>query len=140
MKRILILFLILISASIYGQDTGSIAGKLTDKEYDYEPLAFANVLIKGTTTGTTSDIDGLYIIENLTPGNYIVSFSFVGYETQEISVDVVAGKVTTIDVLMGASAASLDEIVITTTTRKESEVALLLDQKKATEIKQSIGS
>ena len=124
----------------FGQNTGSIAGKLIDKEYNNEPLAFANILIKGTTTGTTSDIDGLYIFENLDPGTYILEFSFVGYETQDVEVEVVAGKVTEVNVTMGASSASLDEVVITTTTRKESETALLLDQKKATEIKQSIGA
>ncbi|WP_179009163.1 TonB-dependent receptor [Winogradskyella forsetii] len=122
------------------QGTGSIAGKLTDQDYNNEPLPFANIVIKGTTTGTTSDIDGLYIFENLEPGAYTVVYSFVGYETQEITVDVVSGKVTTVNVPMGASSASLDEVVITTTARKESEIALLLDQKKAVEIKESIGS
>src|SRR5690606_2135480 len=115
-------------------------GKLIDKEYNDEPLPFANVLIKGTTTGTTSDIDGLYGFENLSPGSYTLIYSFVGYETQEISVEVVSGKVTTVNVPMSASSASLDEVVITTTTRKESEAALLLDQKKAVEIKESIGA
>src|SRR5690606_38848645 len=78
--------------------------------------------------------------ENLSPGSYTLIYSFVGYETQEIVVEVTANKVTTVNVPMGASAASLDEVVITTTTRKESEVALLLDQKKAIEIKQTIGA
>ena len=122
------------------QSTGTIAGKLTDTDFNNEPLAFANVIIKGTTTGTTSDIDGLYIIENLDPGQYTIVVSFVGYTTKEIPVEVVAGKVTEVDVPMSADSASLDEVVITTTTRKESEVALLMDQKKAVEIKQSIGA
>lgn len=122
------------------QNTGSVAGKLTDKEYNDEPLAFANVLIKGSTKGTTSDFDGLYSIENLAPGAYTLVISFVGYETQELPITIVAGKVTTVNVPMGASAASLDEIVITTTTKRESETALLLEQKKAIEIKTSIGA
>ena len=67
-------------------------------------------------------------------------FSFVGYETQEIEVEVLAGKVTTINVPMGANPGALSEIVITTTSRKDSEVALLLDQKKSVEIKESIGA
>ena len=140
MKVFFTITLMLISLATVGQSTGSIAGKLTDKEYNNEPLPFANVLIKGTTQGTTSDIDGLYGFENLEAGSYTLVFSFVGYETQEISVDVVTGKVTTVNVPMGASAASLNEVVITTTTRKESEAALLLDQKKAVEIKESIGA
>src|SRR5690606_28851697 len=109
-------------------------------EYNDEPLAFANVLIKGTTIGTTSDSDGLYGFENLSLGSYTLIYSFIGYETQEIVVEVTENKVTTVNVPMGASAASLDEVVITTTTRKESELVLLLEQKKAVEIKQTIGA
>lgn len=139
MRTIAFISFLLITTIVYGQNTGSIVGKLIDKEYNDEPLAFANVLIKGTTTGTTSDFDGLYSFEDLDPGNYTLIFSFVGYETQEIAINVVAGKVTEVNVPMGANSA-LGEIIITTTTRKESRAALLLDQKKATEIKQSIGA
>ncbi|WP_299112382.1 TonB-dependent receptor [uncultured Winogradskyella sp.] len=140
MRNLQIILILLTSAITFAQNTGSIVGKLTDKEYNNEPLPFANILIKGTTTGTTSDIDGLYQFTELDPGSYTLVFSFVGYETIEIKAEVVPGKVTTINVPMAASAASLDEVVITTTTRKESEAALLLDQKKAVEIKQSIGA
>ncbi|WP_339918015.1 TonB-dependent receptor [Yeosuana marina] len=140
MKKFIPLFILFITSLSFSQNTGSIVGKLIDKEYNNEPLAFANVLIKGTTKGTTSDIDGLYGFENLEPGSYVLVFSFVGYETQEINAQVVAGKVTEVNVPMGASAASLDEVVITTTTKRESETALLLEQKKAVEIKQSIGA
>ncbi|SHG91333.1 TonB-dependent receptor [Winogradskyella jejuensis] len=140
MRHITILFTILLTAISFGQDTGAVAGKLTDKDFNNEPLPFANILIKGTTTGTTSDIDGKYIIENLSPGTYTVIFSFVGYETIERQAVIVAGETTTIDVIMGASAATLDQVVIKTTAKKETETALLLDQKRATTIKQSIGA
>ena len=140
MKKLFLLFTLVSATILHGQNTGSVVGKLTDKEYNNEPLAFANVLIKGTTKGTTSDFDGLYALENLEAGDYTLMFSFVGYETQEIPVTVVAGKVTEVNVPMGASAASLDEVVITTTTKRESETALLLEQKKAVVIKESIGA
>ncbi|MBJ6366728.1 TonB-dependent receptor [Snuella sedimenti] len=140
MKNITLLLILFVVSLSNAQTTGSVVGKLTDKEYNNEPLAFANVLIKGTTKGTTSDFDGLYSLDNLEAGDYILQFSFVGYETQEISVTIVAGKVTEVNVPMGASAASLDEVVITTTTKRESETALLLEQKKAVIIKESIGA
>ena len=140
MKRLNLLFIIFVTAFTFAQNTGTIAGQLTDKEYNKEPLPFANILIKGTSNGTNSDINGFYKFENLAPGSYVVVFSFVGYETQEITVDVFAGKVATVNVLMGASTATLSEVVINTSSRKESEAALLLDQKKAVEIKQSIGA
>ncbi|MGY0390936.1 TonB-dependent receptor domain-containing protein [Bizionia sp. KMM 8389] len=140
MKYLLLNLLLFTTVLSFGQDKGSLVGKLTDKEYNNEPLPFANVLIKGTAKGTTTDMDGLYAIENLNPGTYTIVFSFVGYETQEVEASIIAGKVTTINLPMAASAASLDEVVITTTTKRESEVALLLEQKKAIEMKQSIGA
>lgn len=124
------------------QDTGSIAGKLTDKEFNNEPLAFANILLKGTTTGTTTDFDGLFEISGLAPGSYTVIFSYLGYETIEIpNVNVESGKVSEVNAPMSASeGVALDEVVVTTSARKDSETALLLDQKKAIEIKESIGA
>jgi len=142
MRLIYFIPLLLFAFQLSAQDTGSIVGTLTDKEMNDDPLPFANVVIKGTTTGTTSDFDGLYEIAGVEPGTYVVSYSYLGYETVDIAdVTVEAGKVTTINVPMSASeGVSLDEVVVTTTARKDSETALLLDQKKATEIKESIGA
>ncbi|MDT0555326.1 TonB-dependent receptor [Patiriisocius hiemis] len=139
MKTIITLALILFTIGLSAQ-TGSIVGKLTDKDFNNEPLPFANVIIKGTSTGTTSDIDGLYALENVPVGSYTIVFSFVGYETVELAATVEANKVTTINVPMGASAAALDEVVIKTTARRNSEVALLIEQKKAATITQNIGA
>ncbi|WP_199489107.1 TonB-dependent receptor [Mesonia sp. K7] len=141
MKRLIFNLLILISAVGYAQEYGTIAGKLGDKEMNNEPLPFANVQIKNTTKGTTSDFDGLYQIENVEVGTYTLVFSFIGYETVEVpNVVVTANKVTEVNTSLGASAAALDEIVIKTVARRDSEVALLLDQKEAVDIKESIGS
>ena len=68
MKKIQLAFLFLVSTLIYAQETGTIQGKITDKELGDEPLVFANVLIKGTNLGTTSDFDGLYEFNNLESG------------------------------------------------------------------------
>ena len=70
-------FFLLFTVVLVAQ-TGSIAGKLTDKDFNDEPLPFANILIKGTTQGTTSDIDGLYQFQDLEAGTYTLVFSFVG--------------------------------------------------------------
>jgi len=132
----------LVSSVVIGQQTASIVGALTDKENNNEPLAFANILIQGTTIGTTSDFDGLYELPNITPGSYSIIFSYLGYETVTIeNVLVSEGKVTTLNVPMGASeGVALDEVVITVSAKKDSETALLLDQKRATTIKTSIGA
>ena len=130
----------MFSAITWGQ-TGTIEGVLSDKEVNNEPLPFANVVIKGTTKGATTDFDGKYMIENIPVGTYEVEFSFVGYEPVTVSgVVVEAGKFTKINAALGASAAALDEVLIQVQTSRERESALLLDQKKATEIKESIGA
>ena len=136
------LFFIATTAFTNAQSNGSIVGKIIDKEANDEPLAFANILIKSTTKGTTSDFDGLYEIDNVEPGTYTLSFSYLGYESIEIqNVIVESGKSTTINVSMTASEGmSLDEVVVTTTTKKDTEAALLLDQKRAVEIKTAIGA
>ena len=141
MKKLITIICLSVAFGAAGQSTGSIVGLLTDKEFNNEPLAFVNLFIEEEKKGTTSDFDGLYALEDLSEGTYTVVYSFVGYETVEIAdISVEAGKVTTVNVPMGASAANLQEVFMTTTTKKESEVALLLDQKNAITQKTSIGA
>ena len=140
MKSLFLTLISLVYFSISAQDTGAISGLLTDKEFNNEPLAFANVLIKGTSKGTTSDFDGKYLLENLDPGVYTVQFSFVGYQTVEVETTVESGKTNTIDVILQANSAALDEVVIKTTTARETENALLLEQQKAVVMETAIGA
>jgi len=108
--------------------TGKVTGNVIDGEF-VDPMAFANILVKGTTTGTTSDFDGKYEL-NLQEGTYTLIFSFVGYETKEISdVVVKADQVVNLDVTLNTN--SLETIVITTSTKKNTESAVLNMQKKS---------
>lgn len=116
-----------LSLCIFAQ-TGKVEGVVTDGEFN-EPLAFANVLIKGTTTGTTTDFDGNYTID-LDPGTYTLVFSFVGYATVEISeVVVVANQVETVSVTLNTN--SLETVVITTSVKRNTENAVLKFQKNS---------
>src|SRR5690606_1496559 len=110
--------------------TGKITGKILDGEYN-DVLPFANVLVKGTEKGTTSDFDGNYSIE-LEEGSYTLIFSFVGYDSKEVTEVVVRnGEVTELTVTISPSTASLDEVVITTTARRNSEQSVLNLQKNS---------
>jgi len=141
MRISLYLILFLFGTSVFGQATGSIVGKLIDREMNDEPLPFANVLIKGTAKGTTSDFDGLYELSGLEPGTYTIVYSFLGYETVERTVTVEAGKESEVNVPMSATqGVSLDEVVIITSAAKDNEAALLLEQKKATVIQEAISA
>lgn len=126
MKYILA-FLFLVSISTFSQ---SISGVVIDGDFN-EPLPFANVSIKGTKTGATSDIDGKFQIK-VQPGTYTVVFSFVGYSTTEISdVIVKSNKDTFIQVTLKPESNQLDAVVITTTSKKNSEASVLDLQKKS---------
>ncbi len=140
MRKIVTLFALFVVGMLFAQETGSVTGTLLDKEANNQPLPFANVLIKGTTKGTTTDFDGLYTIDNLQPGVHILEFSFVGYETLDKEIIITTGETLTVNASIGASAAALDEVIIKTTTKKESEVAILLEQKNAVTIQQKIGA
>ena len=126
--RLITLLLTAFVALQLTAQSGKIVGTITDGDYN-EPMAFANVLIKNTTTGTTSDFDGKYQLE-VEVGNYAIIFSYIGYQTIEISDIVVAGNSDVIvDVTLNTN--SLEAVVITTTIRKNTESAVLDLQKKS---------
>ena len=112
---------------------------LTDKDANNQSLPFANVLIKGTNSGTNTDIDWKYSIV-AAPGNYTIQFSFVGYESVEVPVTVVANEIVTINQALGSAGYKLEDVIVRAAVNREKETALLLDQKQAVVIKQSIGA
>ena len=83
-----------------------VSGLVTEAETG-EPLPGVNIVVQGTTTGTTTGLDGVYSIT--VPGeDAVLIFSFIGYEAQEIPVD---GR-EVIDVTMGEDVALLEDVVV----------------------------
>jgi TonB-linked SusC/RagA family outer membrane protein len=72
-----------------------------------EPLPGVNILVKNTNIGTVTDVDGKYNI-TVPDENNILVFSFIGYTTQEVSIN---GR-TTIDVALAEDVQSLEEVVV----------------------------
>jgi outer membrane receptor protein involved in Fe transport len=129
-----------ICAVSMAQTKGTISGVLTDKQTNNEALPFANVLIKGTNNSANTDIDGKYSI-NIAPGSYTVVYSFLGYETVEAIVIVKANETTTVNQTLSSGSYTLKDVVVkASSVSREKETALLLDQKNAVVIKQSIGA
>lgn len=139
MKFRILFIALLITAISFSQNKGSVAGILTDKDANNQSLPFANVLIKGTNIGTNTDIDGKYTI-SIVPGNYTVQFSFVGYESVDVPVTVVANETVTLNQALGSGSYKLEDVVIKSNFSREKETVLLFEQKKAVVIKQSIGA
>ncbi len=105
-KTILIRNLIFLGMfMLYGaMNAQSIKGTISDVN---GPLPGANIIVKGTVTGTTSDFDGLYNLNDI-DSDAVLVFSFIGYITQEVSID---GQ-TTIDVTLLEDSNALDEVII----------------------------
>ncbi len=139
MKKIIIVF-VFLSQLISAQSKGTVKGIITDADSNNEPLPFANVFIKGSTVGQTTDFDGNYLL-NVDAGKHILVFSFIGYKTLEKQIDV-KGKETLIinEKLSVEDGVTLDEIKIESTINRAKVSAILLDQKKAVAIKTTIGA
>jgi TonB-linked SusC/RagA family outer membrane protein len=83
-----------------------ISGVVTSSE-DGQPLPGVNVVVKGTTRGTVTDINGAYSLE-LAPAETVLVYSFVGFLTQEVPV----GTQTNINVVLQIDSKTLEEIVV----------------------------
>ncbi|WP_394748208.1 SusC/RagA family TonB-linked outer membrane protein [Spongiimicrobium salis] len=119
MKKIHKMILLLALWIPLGICAQTVSGVVTDKNLG-DPLAGVNVLVKGTTTGTTTGFDGDYEI-NASSGDVLI-FSYLGFKTVEV---VVNGS--TLNVAMEEDTAALDEVIVVgygTTTVKSSTGAL----------------
>ncbi len=87
------------------QQQKSLSGKVTDSSGT--PLPGVTVLVKGTTNGTVTNVNGEYTLTNV-PGSVTLLFSFVGMKTQEIEV---AGK-SVINVVLEEDSKQIDDVVV----------------------------
>ncbi len=90
---VLVLFTLMLFSmtGIHAQTRGGVKGNLKDAQSG-EPLMYANVALKGTTTGTVTDDDGDYQLINVRPGKYTLIFSYLGYGDIEQEIEIRAGE------------------------------------------------
>ena len=99
----MLLFFITGTSGIFAQRP--VTGTVLDA--DKQPVVGANVVVKGTSVGAITDINGKYSI-TVSSATSIIAVSFIGYVPQEV----VAGNSTVIDFTLQTSALALDEIVV----------------------------
>lgn len=105
MFLMILLGIFTLSTSMYAQ-SGTITVRGNVKDNNNEPIISGSVIVKGTTTGTVTDLDGNFEIK--APANGILVFSYVGFMTQEIPIN---GK-TSISVKLAEDAELLKEVVV----------------------------
>lgn len=112
-----VLILTGLSFAATAQQTLKVTGTVVSAA-DNSALPGLTVVVKGSTVGTVTNIDGKYSID--APADGTLQFSFIGFATQEVQV----GGKTTIDVTMQVSTEALDEVVVTALGIKREEKSL----------------
>lgn len=105
MKTKIFLFISLIISILANAQERTITGKVTDEIG--QGIAGVNVLIKGTSQGTTSDLNGKYSIKVSTKGA-ILQFAFIGYVTQTVKI----GRKDTLNITLKEDVQKLEEVAV----------------------------
>ncbi len=105
MKKILTVLILLTTLVGLANAQKTIEGVV--KDFDGVPLPGVNVTIKGTTTGTITDLDGKYTMQNVPEGSTL-TYSFMGMLTEEILIQ----NQTNVDVMLVEDLMSLEEVVV----------------------------
>lgn len=105
-----LLFFLCVNIS-KAQNLPTVTGIVTDEQN--EPLIGVNIVLKGSSTGTLSDLDGNYTLE--LPGvkeSASLVVSYIGYATQEINVDFTAGNTVSLDIKLFQDILNMDEVLV----------------------------
>ncbi|MCB9166585.1 MAG: carboxypeptidase-like regulatory domain-containing protein [Flavobacteriales bacterium] len=118
---------------------GTIAGTITSNEGGRpQPMPFVNVVIKGTTTGATTDLDGKFSFQ-ADPGEHVLAVSFVGFQPEERNVTVTTGERTTVDIELRSQAVEMKAVEVVSVRRTETESAVLMETRKSEQVVNGIG-
>lgn len=115
-------FLVLVSVQAYAQKT-IVTGVVKDQ--DGQTLPSVNILFKGTTIGTISDINGRYRLESNKPGDSLLA-TFIGFEAQLKPIQ--KGAVQNIDFVLTEQAAVLEDVVVTANRRDKNPAVTFMKQ------------
>ena len=110
MKNIFFLLSIILSTSTLAQK-GNVRGFVYE-EGSGEPVIFSSVFLKGTTIGAATDINGLYNISKINPGNYTLVVTYIGYDTTEVEISLRAGEILNKNLEIKKSSIQLGEVKI----------------------------
>ncbi len=91
---------------------GDIKGQVKGSDTK-NPLPYAVVMVVGTNNGTTTDVDGNYILRNVDPGKRQLSISYVGYTTKILDVEVIPDKIIEMNAVLEITSIEGKEVVIT---------------------------
>ncbi len=115
--------LFLYNSTIYSQK-GGVKGTISDSKTQ-ELLIGANILIQGTDLGTSTDLDGSYLLANINPGDYNLVFSYTSYKTQIVRISVIKDEVVELAIKLEEESIVLEGVTVTATRKSDSEVSMI---------------
>lgn len=111
--RSYVLSLSIFISLLHSGTTGKISGTISDEKTG-EAVVGATVLINGTTIGAATDVEGTFVISNVSPNVYTLSISAIGFRKQIIqNVQVNVDLTTRVDVKLSSEAVDLEAVVVT---------------------------
>lgn len=96
------------------QAGGGIKGRITDSKTG-EPLLGANITLRGTNKGTTTDNQGYYSFDNLESGSYSMVIQYVGYSSKTEVINVVSNRTVELNISLSQALYDLNEVIVTGT-------------------------
>jgi len=114
-KNVLVFSIVFVMFTFFANagTTGKITGTVIDGQSG-APLVGCNIVLEGTYQGAASDMNGNYMILNVSPGTYRLKAQMIGYQTKVVEgVEVSIDLTTTINFEMGTEVLTGDEVVVT---------------------------
>lgn len=117
MRKAFLLFLLMLGIGAMYAQRALITGKVTDAQ-SKEPVVGANVYLEGTTTGTVTDLNGMYEFATA-PGEYTLIVSYVGFGNKTERLSLGAGQTVTVDVMLEVSNLLGQEVIVSASRQAE---------------------
>jgi hypothetical protein len=109
--RILLFALFIALQTVAMAQSGTIRGFVYDRESG-EPIIFTNVFLKGTQQGASTDVNGYYSITKITPGDYTVLVTALGYDTASEKISIKNGQVLNVKLFIATQAQVLGTVEV----------------------------
>ena len=126
------LFVSFVLVNTLMAQTVTIKGTIVDS-LNNDPLPGANVILPGTSIGAATDVDGKFLLRNIPVGSYRIRASYVGYDPQEFTIELVAGR--TLELEFELNPVSLEGQTVVITAQASGQKEAINQQLSSLEIK-----
>lgn len=113
LRTFMLAITILLFSNFVANAQGTLKGSIYEAKGD--AVIGANVFIEGTTIGAATDVNGDYVIKNVTAGSYLLTVSAVGYKTQQFNITITDGTTTEQSATLAEDILQMDNVVISGT-------------------------